>query len=248
MSDSKWVSMVENCPAGLSDADKILWRASLIERLRTGMMPAKATRWTRRWIVDPYGKETEFTMWGNPHECWDGKLAIAMSQPSQIKEDEELDLDFWIDELCQVNASWTKIDYGSFGYANWLSGDFASSSAWSDPFGDAEESRYIIWAIDVRVNSDLIARFNNNFVKQVDNKPVDRISKHDWIASLNHLIAISEIDSLVSDPHAHGAQACVERAMADWFAINASQIPSEAMIRSYAAKVIKAMKAYQTKG
>jgi hypothetical protein len=86
MPDSPWISIVENCPIGLSEKDTKRWRISLVERLRTGMMPALAARWTKRWIVDHYGNDAEPTVFGNPKDCWDGKNAISMLPPTEVKK------------------------------------------------------------------------------------------------------------------------------------------------------------------
>jgi hypothetical protein len=176
------------------------------------------------------------------------KTRFLCCPPQKLKKDEQLDIDFWIDGMSYVNAEWTDIDWGDLAYANWSSGDFASSQIWSDTFDQRRKSRYVIWAIDVKVDRELMARFNNNFVQGSEIKPVERASKYDWMASLYYLIAAAEIDGLVSDPHVHGAQAHVERTIADWFAENANQQPSEAMVRTYAAKVIQVMKSYRSKG
>ena len=247
MSDARWVSIADSRPSDISASDQMLWKALLIERMRTGMMPAIATRWTKRWINDPYGNDTEPTFAGNPKDCWDGVATMAMYRPSEVKEDEELELNFWIDEMSNVNNNWTKIDWGSFGYANWRSGDFASSRIWSDPFKHQSDSRYVIWAINVKVDCNLMRHFNNNFVQNAEIKSAERLSKYDWIASLQYLIAVAEIDGLVSDPNAHGAQASVEKKLADWFAVNAGKQPSEASIRPYAAKVVQAVRDYGNK-
>lgn len=211
MSDNIWVSIADSQPNDISVIEKMLWKSLLIERLSAGLMPAIATRWTRRWITDPLGKNTELSFAGNPKDCWDGEAAMAMYSPSEVKENEELDLDFWIDDMSEVNDNWTKIDWGCFGYANWRSGDFASSRIWSDPFNNEPDSRCVIWAVDVKVDCDLMRRFNSSFVQTAEVKAVERFSKYDWIASLQYLIAVAEIDGLVSDPNAHGAQAIVEK-------------------------------------
>jgi hypothetical protein len=139
-------------------------------------------------------------------------------------------------------------------YADWEISEFKHAClSWPEldhEFGDSENySIRTMHAIGIEVEAEFVERLvpNNLTFETIGSQP-SRNTKYDWGAAMSHLIAMAEIDGLVSDPHAHGAQAIVERAMADWFATNANQLPSEAMVRTYAAKVIQAMKAYRTKG
>lgn len=135
-------------------------------------------------------------------------------------------------------------------FADWEISEFKHAClSWPEPEHVEHYSIRTIHAIGIEVEGEFVERLvpANLAIKTVGNPP-DRTTKYDWGAAMSHLIAIAEIDSLVSDPHAHGAQAFVEKTMADWFEVNANQQPSEAMIRTYAAKVIQAMKAYRSKG
>jgi hypothetical protein len=164
--------------------------------------------------------------------------------------------DHWIvgsQNFAQVQKSWYTTQNKRVvnqTYADWEISEFKHACLTWPELGNIEYySIRKIHAIGIEVEAEFVERLvpTNLAIKTVNNPP-NRMTKYDWGAAMSHLIAMAEIDGFVSDPHAHGVQAFVEKTMADWFDVNANQQPSEAMIRTYAAKVIQAMKAYRSKG
>lgn len=97
----------------------------------------------------------------------------------------------------------------------------------------------LLTAFDSHADKALIDKFSPNSAKP---QKTSRNSKYDWVGAIAHLVGIAELDSLVEDPHAHGALAKVEKAIADWFAAKTGDQPSEAAIRPYANKVLASIK------
>ena len=151
------------------------------------------------------------------------------------------------------NKSWVTTQYEhavNQYYADWEISEFKYACLSHPQLGHFENySIRTMHAIGIEVEAEFVERLvpvNLAFNSTVSVS--NRVSKYDWGAAMSHLVAIAEFDSLVSDANAHGAQAEVEKTMADWFSLNSEQQPSEAAIRNYAAKVMTAVKAFRTKG
>ncbi len=73
--------------------------------------------------------------------------------------------------------------------------------------------------------------------------PVTRLGRPrtwDWDGATTHLISIAQTpDGL---PTGAGAQAHIERIIADWFVSNSGDAPSDSQVRKHAAKVVRAIK------
>jgi hypothetical protein len=135
-------------------------------------------------------------------------------------------------------------------YGDWELSEFKHAClSWPEPGYIENYSIRKMHAIGIEVEAAFVERLvPANFAHKTIGSSPNRNTKYDWGAAMAHLVAIAEIDGLVSDPDAHGVQSRVEKTMADWFALNTYQQPSEAAIRVYAARVIQAIKGYRSKG
>jgi hypothetical protein len=244
MNDAAWISIADGMPSLLTDAQVTLWRKELISRLYAGLIRSRATLKTHRVFESAYGDGREITDFGDPTKCWDGQQTIANSPPQTVSENEAVEAGFWTSEMPLLSGNWSDIDWSSMSFADWQRGDFAVSERWHDPFGlDAKDTmRSVTWHVDVHVDCKLLELFNRGFVSKPTQTAPLRLQKYNWTDAMIYLIAVAELDTLVVDPNAHGAQALVEKQIADWFGANSDEIPSEAAIRPYAQKVLQSIR------
>lgn len=130
--------------------------------------------------------------------------------------------------------------------ANWELGHFKTLMlAYAKPdYGYDNKTGFVFRTSEVfgvQVNSEGVARLLGA-TKEPGNESRLRTTQYDWERAIAAFAGFQHQHDLVPDFYAHGAQAEIERWLANWFIETSSGEPSEASIRTRAKKLLDAYK------
>jgi hypothetical protein len=255
MSEVEWISIVDACPKNLSVSERSKWRQVIINLLGNGRLRAQVSSYSLASFHCSF--ELFCSLTGKCDCSHSIKQAISrISDPGPLLVPTE----FWASLHHVDQADWPKKLDADTVVADWVLGDFASvrpepliaEEPYMDDYGhyhyppESECNAWVHWMLDVKLEHAVVSRVNAQF-EEAPVKKAARPTKYDWNGALLNLIAVAEIEALAPDPEKPGAQARIESVIADWFASNSDQVPSEAAIRPYASRVLEAIKAQGNK-
>jgi hypothetical protein len=173
----------------------------------------------------------------------ESQIADASNSISSAVDAAGLSGEFWL-RIPQIQAEqWTAIPsfpYSDFGMSNWKNGYFGLLEYPYNPEGS-------LWGVCLEVYgvqflaSDILA-----VAPQLPNIPsnpkAERESKYDWVRAIAAFAGYQNKHDLIPDVYAYGAQAAIERFLADWFA-QRQLLPSETAVRKMAKLLLEEYKA-----